>query len=72
MKNVFYLLGITLFLISCEQDKLVMTPVDIELMNLVEEASPTGDLEYWEIVNSQTDLDKIPQDPLNPLNRDKV
>ncbi len=49
-----------------------MSPLDEELMSLVLEDSPTGRVDYWKIANSQKNLDDIPQDPKNPLNRAKV
>lgn len=72
--NKFYFLLITtiLFLIfSCTQDVMEVSNLDIQLENQIRSAAPDNTLDYWILADSR-DYDKIPQDPKNPLTREKV
>lgn len=77
MKKCLSSLGfIALFLLlsSCDNsDKEVIDDNKLvsELELLLIEKSPNGSLEFFELPDSK-DFDKIPQDPLNPLNESKV
>lgn len=69
-KNLlFALLGVWLFA-SCSADRLA-DPLDEKLRNVLNQTSPTGDFSYY-ILPEETELDKIPQDPRNPLTPGKI
>ncbi len=64
---------IALFLFSsCTQDKMpTLIELDMELRRLVDEASPTKNLDYY-ILPESNDYQNLPQDPSNPLTAEKV
>ena len=64
---------LVLFASSCTQDKMpTLIELDMELRNLVSEASPTKDLNYY-ILPTGSDLSVYPQDEVfNPLTPEKV
>lgn len=71
--NKVYLVLIGLALIaSCTRDKM---PSDIDLDNtlkrMITNASPESRLDYY-ILPDETDYEKIPQDPKNPLTKEKI
>lgn len=67
----FYFL-ILLFISSCTRDSISEHAVlDVSLKNQIERISPTRSADYY-ILPSSDELDKIPQDPLNPLTPEKV
>lgn len=69
--QLFVLAAIILFS-SCTQDKMpTLIELDMELRRLVSEASPTNDINYY-ILSESNEYDKLPQDPSNPLTQEKV
>ncbi|MCB9310935.1 MAG: cytochrome-c peroxidase [Lewinellaceae bacterium] len=75
MRRYSYIIGVlALFLASCQNDTIV-TPdqenLDVTLTKILDGASPTGDLNYFKMPDAQ-DFSKIPQDPKNPLTKEKV
>lgn len=55
---------------GCTEDKL-NNPLDIRLKKRLNDLSPINGLSYFVLPN-ETDYGRIPQDPANPLNRQKV
>lgn len=71
-KTVFVFTIIATTIVACTKDKMpTLVELDNQLRNLVSAASPTGDKDFY-ILPSENDLDKIPQDPKNPLTESKV
>jgi cytochrome c peroxidase len=58
------------FLSACTEDTLT-NPLDIQLKRRLRNISPTGSIAHY-MLPSETDYQNIPQDPANPLNRQKV
>lgn len=57
---------------SCEYDRTYdISSLDVELKHRIESASPTQDYAHF-ILPESSELDKIPQDPKNPLTPEKV
>lgn len=77
MKNNFLkvtTISACIFMWSCAQDqetKDEVSKIDSELIELLKSQSPDQSLSYFELPNSQ-DFDKIPQDPKNPITKEKV
>ncbi|MEN0047655.1 MAG: cytochrome c peroxidase [Bacteroidota bacterium] len=59
-----------LCLVSCTEDTL-QNPMDVRLTKRMSDLSPNGGLSYY-ILPDETDFRNIPQDPSNPLTRQKV
>ena len=70
MNKYIYPLLFALLFISCKKDEL-SNPLDRELNTALRNASKTGEIDHF-ILPSSTAFSKIPQDPHNPLNQDKV
>lgn len=69
--NVLLSVLIAVFLITaCTEDKLT-NPLDVKLTRRLSDLSPTGSRAHY-ILPKETDYNKIPQDPANPLTRQKV
>lgn len=58
------------FLWACTDDSLT-NPLDNQLKRRLRNLSPTGSIAHFTLPN-ETNYSSIPQDPLNPLNRQKV
>jgi len=56
---------------ACVSDTIQGDRLDLQLMDIVNKAAPGGSLDHY-ILPSSTDLASIPQDPRNPLTKDKV
>ncbi|NNF36192.1 MAG: cytochrome-c peroxidase [Saprospiraceae bacterium] len=70
-KQIFIITGIVCLVMACTKDRMpTLIELDNQLSQNIEGASPDGTLDYY--VLPQDDLDAIPQDPKNPLTRDKV
>jgi len=68
--------GIILFLgfclhFSCSREENNLQGYDAELYNLIINSSPTGNLDYF-ILPESNDFASIPQDPKNPISKEKV
>ncbi len=63
-------LGFGLFL-SCSKDENTIKGTDLELQNLIKRASLTSDLSYF-ILPQSDNFSAIPQDPKNPISKEKV
>lgn len=63
---------ISICVLSCTKDKMpTLVELDNQLRNLVSASAPSGGMDFY-ILPSENDLDKIPQDPKNPLTEEKV
>ena len=61
-----------LILAGCKDDNdPIETTLDTELRELLEDASPNGRVDFFQLPGSK-DFNDIPQDPRNPLTTDKV
>lgn len=61
-----------LLLLSCNDDELAyQNELENELVELLRSKSPSGTLHHYRIPSPST-LERIPQDPLNPLTKEKV
>jgi cytochrome c peroxidase len=58
-------------LMSCSKEKNILKGTDSELQNLIQNASPTGDLSYF-ILPESSNFSAIPQDPKNPISKEKI
>ncbi len=61
-------------LAACQKDpdtSVSQNPLNKELRTSLEKASPNGDLNYFQLPES-TDFSNIPQDPKNPITKEKV
>ncbi|WP_236969394.1 cytochrome-c peroxidase [Membranihabitans marinus] len=71
-KNLLLFLSLfTFFIISCSDDVMHVSDLDVKLEKSVRDAAPDNSLDYWVLHNSK-DLENIPQDPRNPLTPSKV
>ena len=59
------------FCFSCESDHIYFTDLDAELDKAIKQTSPTGNSDFYVLAES-SDLANIPQDPNNPLTKEKV
>lgn len=67
-----YIAVLSIGFFSCTNDQMpTLVELDNELRELVTQASPEKTLEYYVLPN-ENNLEKIPQDPLNPLTKVKV
>lgn len=78
MKTLYFKLVIgilTLQMLSCSPDTQTIEPqassIDQELTSLLKSQSPNGQLDFFELPSSD-DFSNIPQDPKNPLTKEKV
>ncbi len=64
---------VAVLFIACESDEYTDTPtsLDEDLKLLLESRSPNEDLSFFVLPN-ETDYSSIPQDPLNPITKEKV
>ena len=71
--NKLHLLALCAGLLAsgCLSDTFDRERLDLDLMQVVAQSSPTRDLSYY-ILPENTDLANLPQDPLNPLTAEKV
>jgi cytochrome c peroxidase len=68
--------GLILFLgfgllLSCSKDEKIIQGIDLELQSLIKNASPSSDLSYF-ILPESDNFSAIPQDPKNPISKEKV
>ncbi len=72
MKNLLILavLSPALYL-GCVSDTFDREQLDLDLMSTVSRTAPNGDLSYY-VLPKSTDLSRIPQDPKNPLTKEKI
>ncbi len=71
MKRIVFLFPVLWWVASCTSDTfLEPTPIDVQLEQALK-AAGDGTLDYWKLPDPD-DLDKIPQDPKNPLTPEKV
>lgn len=69
-------MGLILFigfglLLSCFRDENQLIGIDLQLQNLIKTSSKTGDLSYF-ILPESSNFNAIPQDPKNPISKEKV
>jgi cytochrome c peroxidase len=68
--NILTLISLALF-VACESDTFDREQLDLDLMNVINRESPTGNLSYFILAQSDH-LAALPQDPKNPLTPEKV
>lgn len=56
---------------SCSKDENILKGTDSDLHNLIKTSSPTNDISYF-ILPESSNLKSIPQDPKNPISKEKV
>lgn len=75
MKRFLYILTFSgLYLMSCQSDTEISPDqknIDNALISALQSASPTGNVDYFIFPESQ-DYQNIPQDPRNPITKEKV
>ncbi len=73
--NKLYLLAILsatmTIMAACVSDTIEGDRVDLDLMQAVSNSAPSNTLDYY-VLPGHTDLAALPQDPRNPLTREKV
>ena len=73
MRKVIIAVSVIVFVtLSCTKDTMpALIEIDTQLRKLIDINSPDGTAEFY-ILPDETDLDNIPQDPLNELTPEKV
>lgn len=75
MKKIYLLLILSITIVSCQNDvddyQVAKSELDIRLEELLLEKSEGQGINYF-ILPDSNDFNAIPQDPLNPLTREKV
>lgn len=64
---------LAVFLNACQSEDIIEepTPIDQQLVNLLESKSATGNVDYFKLPSSN-ELNQIPADPNNPLTEEKI
>jgi cytochrome c peroxidase len=72
MKQLFFAVLLVLFMLpGCVNDTIDVEALDRELTQSIRLSSPTGSENYY-LIPSHFELDRLPQDPKNPLTSEKV
>lgn len=67
----YALFGLLMVLILACEHSVELAGIDLQLIRLIREASPTGSVDYY-VLPDEDDFSNIPQEVQNPLNTDKV
>lgn len=72
MKRLYSIFVCAIFcFFGCTSDTIEGDQLDITLQNAIKQTAPTGRLDHF-ILAEDSDLARLPQDPLNPLTAEKV
>ncbi|MBP6446292.1 MAG: cytochrome-c peroxidase [Saprospiraceae bacterium] len=73
-KNIFIAFALLLMMLSCapeKEDQTALNKIDHELLEILKSQSPNSDISFFALPGSQ-EFSKIPQDPKNPITKEKV